>query len=83
MKTTIKSDYMKLIVGNIVHFYGARFEIVSTEIIIENPLHMTLPDVYMRAEGKWLSGRIVPNYFGPTKNWVFQGNDFAPIEIEK
>jgi len=27
-----------------------------------------------RAIGQWVSGQIVPNYFGPKDNWTFQGN---------
>ncbi|HDR9259599.1 TPA: hypothetical protein QDB21_005621 [Burkholderia vietnamiensis] len=65
--------------GDIAHFYGARFEIISTELH-EPHEHDELP--VMVAIGKWIDGAAVRGYFGPDKDWNFQGNKRARVAIE-
>ena len=67
--------------GDIVHFHGARFLIQENGHEAQGPrpqagLLETAagPIEVSRAEGEWISGEIVPGYFGPNTPWVFQGN---------
>ena len=71
-------SYTELQVGNIVHFYGARFEITRAELIQRSGTEMTL----MSANGVWIDGATVKGYFGPTKDWHFQGNLLAKCTVE-
>ncbi len=71
--------HTELQVGNITHFHGARFEIISADL--KNDAHRENP-IYMSAQGKWIDGEIVPCYFGPTINWHFQGNSNGRVIIE-
>lgn len=72
----------ELVEGNIVHFYGARFEIVSTRLIDDFDGVTDKPCKVMVADGKWIDGEVIPGYFGPGKNFNFQGNRFASAVIE-
>lgn len=79
MKTK-QINYTELNVGNVVHFHGARFEIYEAYMIAD-----PLPDnsgPIMRAKGKWLDGATVNGYFGPNKDWIFQGNKRAICSVE-
>lgn len=67
--------------GYIVHFYGARFQIVAdareSNGHRSQAAHLITadgPSDCATAIGKWVSGEIVPGYFGPNKDWNFQGN---------
>ena len=69
---------LELQVGNIVHFYGARFEVLSTRIV-----NCKDGDKVMTTKAKWLDGAQIGGYFGDgTNDWNFQGNHLArTIEI--
>lgn len=72
--------YTELEVGHIVHFYGARFEVYSTRLVTDNA-----PDNHgdiMVAMAKWIDGEVVQGYFGPGKDWNFQGNRLAQASVE-
>jgi hypothetical protein len=67
--------------GDVVHFNGSRFLI--REDAKESQAHRPQaghletaagPIEVARAEGEWISGEIVPGYFGPNTPWTFQGN---------
>ena len=77
-------NQMDVRVGDVVHFHGARFEIISSKEIMETQkdLIATGHKSYVRAVGKWLDGEIVPGYFGPGKNWDFQGNRNVTLSVE-
>lgn len=86
---TKRTNIMNLEAGMIVHFYGARFEVVSAEV----KTHITGRDSYdnrperredrvMVAHAKWLDGNIENGYFGPNKDWTFQGNYRVSHEVE-
>lgn len=84
MKTPTKSViYPELKVGDVVHFYGARFEIKSTKIVPEtDPRYVHNGDI-MSAQGVWIDGAEVRGYFGRNKpNWHFQGNKNAVAAVE-
>lgn len=77
--------YTALKVGHIVHFHGARFEITSTKTYPQEAYHITRYGVIsdtMSAIGKWIDGTTVTGYFGPGKDWHFQGNASAIAEVE-
>ncbi len=65
-------NIMELQVGNVVHSHGARFEIVSAKTVTDRTADNNGP--IMCAMGKWLDGRTETGYFGPGKDWNFQGN---------
>ena len=71
-------NIMNLTLGDVVHFHGARFEITVTKVYYNQRTHNETPDekrdTVMSANGKWLSGNVVQGYFGPNKDWTFQGN---------
>lgn len=82
MKTV---TYPELQAGNIVHFYGARFEITDTRTVPQDADHLAqFGDCgpTMCANGKWLDGHVQNGYFGPGKDWKFQGNKHATAWIE-
>lgn len=69
--------------GNIVHFYGARFEVLSVQ------MHTVKNDAApgcgfaLSSKAKWLDGMEVRGYFGKgTDDWNFQGNDLATVSVE-
>lgn len=77
--------------GDIVAFYGARFEIVSTRAsqshIRGSEAYASIDDFVGPCEvavpiGRWLSGKIQPGYFGPDRDWIFQGNHYAEVFVE-
>lgn len=77
---TIKTTELQ--VGNIVHFYGARFEVLSTQM---NEPHSTdnIQKPFLSSKAKWLDGEEIRGYFGKdTTNWNFQGNELARVTIE-
>lgn len=76
---TVKCTELK--VGDVVHFYGARFEIYETELHDAATCGSKYGDV-MSARGKWLDGECVRGYFGPKKGWTFQGNEMATHVVE-
>jgi len=69
-------------VGDIVHFHGARFEIYNTTMFRETEERYKIYGPVMVAMGKWLDGAIVNGYFGPNKDWNFQGNKNASVCVE-
>lgn len=74
----------ELKVGMIAVAYGARFEIITADDVTH--LHsrgLEIGEVIFYAKAKWLDGRIEPCYFGPTKDWSFQGNKHARVQIEE
>lgn len=71
--STKSVNIMDLKTGMIVHCHSARFEITSTRIYQDCGKQGEKNKV-MVANGKWLDGRIEPFYFGPEKDWKFQGN---------
>ena len=81
MKTV---SYTELQVGNIVHFYRARFEIISAEICKESLQNAEkgMPEEFMSAKGVWLDGEEISGYFGRGTAWHFQGNIKARCAIE-
>jgi hypothetical protein len=81
--TTKQISTTELNVGDIVRFYGARFEIYSTAMYPErDDPRFAANGPVMVAMGKWLDGEIVRGYFGPGKDWNFQGNKLARVTIE-
>lgn len=82
--STTLVTYMQLAVGCIVHFHGARFEILSAKVRQERDARNIANGnaEFMSAKGKWLDGHIEPGYFGPTKEWHFQGNSRAKATVE-
>lgn len=84
MKATTKIiSATELAIGDIVHFYGARFEITSADLKKENMKDLMETEPYfMVANGKWIDGAIINGYFGPDKDWNFQGNRRARMNIE-
>lgn len=78
--------------GDIVHFHGARFEILAdaqpsqshdNEYDEQGNQQHTAPRCAWSV-GRWLDGAIVPGYFGPScrEDWTFQGNHLATVCIE-
>ncbi len=82
--TTKYINQMDVKIGDIVHFHGARFEITSRKDYKENnPIILAGGiDSYCAANGKWLDGEIINGYFGPKKDWNFQGNKRVTLTIE-
>lgn len=70
----------ELKVGDVAHMHGARFEIISTRFVEDKAPDNNGP--IMVAMGKWLDGEIVNCYFGPGKDWNFQGNKNAMVMVE-
>ena len=74
----------RLLVGDIAYFYGAEFEITEVRSAAprawDGSAYMGPSDTVI-ANGKWLAGAIEPHYFGPTLDWVFQGNHRRTITI--
>ncbi len=77
-------NILNIFVGDIVRFHGARFEITTTRIYKETDERLIENGCFnvMCANGKWIDGQIVDGYFGPTKDWGFQGNKNATVMIE-
>ena len=87
MKTLKTIKATELQVGNIVHFYGARFEVLSIQMHIDYKYKWPTNEIesgtfFLSSDAKWLDGDVVNGYFGPTKNWNFQGNHLRTIDIE-
>lgn len=84
-QATKQVNIMDLVVGNIVHFHGARFEVTATKIVEHRSMHDVFNadrDTMMVANGKWLDGAKVNGYFGPNKDWNFQGNKRVSHAVE-
>lgn len=78
-------NQMDVKVGDIVHSYGARFEIISrTDHKETDPVVLAYggTETFCSAIGKWLDGEIIRGYFGPDMNWNFQGNKRVTLRIE-
>lgn len=81
----------QLTIGQIARAHGARFEIVSTR---ESRGHIDGYCAYGRFEefvgpspvayaiGRFIDGEPQPGYFGPGKDWSFQGNANARVRVE-
>ena len=78
MVATRKVKSSELEAGMIVYFYGARFELQDNRKVSEQDGK----PVY-GITGKWLDGEVVRGYFGPDKDWRFQGNDNACWTVAK
>jgi hypothetical protein len=70
--------------GDLVHAHGAIFRILENarESIGHRPQadHMVIadgPSDTAKADAEWVSGNIIPGYFGPDTRWAFQGNFLA------
>jgi len=75
--------YPELNVGDIVHFHGARFEVHTACMYREEDFGKANGHgPVMVAHARWLDGAVVSNYFGPGKDWNFQGNKLASAHIE-
>ncbi len=84
-QATKSVNIMNLVVGNIVHFLGARFEITATNIVEHRSINVEFNaerDTVMCANGKWLDGEIENCYFGPHTDWNFQGNKRVSHAVE-
>lgn len=78
---TISIKNTEAVVGDIIHFQGARFEVVfQREVVGHQQAKEGSPVVANTC--KWLSGHVEPNYFSPETNWVMQGNERRIIQIE-
>ena len=67
-------NILDLAVGDQVFAHSSVFEIYSVEIHPErDPVYGDGRGI-MVAMGRWLYGAAVPGYFGPGKDWNFQGN---------
>jgi hypothetical protein len=67
--------------GDLVQSHGATFRVLENarESVWHRPQagHLETafgPSDTARAEAEWVSGVIIPGYFGPGQNWLFQGN---------
>lgn len=81
----------ELRVGDIAHAHGSTFEIVSTG---ESRGHIDGSHAYgsfrqfvgpspvAAPVGKFIGGEPITGYFGPTQDWVFQGNHRRSVSIE-
>lgn len=73
----------QLQVGNIVHFYGARFEVTYVHMFTDKNNAAPECGFVMTSKATWLDGEEVKGYFGKgTTDWNFQGNDNAIYHIE-
>jgi hypothetical protein len=83
------SHQFKCRLGDIVHFHLEPCAILIQDVVHFNAHRSTRsphrpqaghletaagPIEVARAEGEWISGEIVPGYFGPNTPWTFQGN---------
>ena len=68
---------LDLKVGDTVKFYGAEFKITEASVHIDAKDGEKL----MVANGKWLIGAEIGNYFGRNKNFTFQGNHLATVDV--
>lgn len=71
--TTVRATEVQI--GNIIHAYGARFEVVRI-------VRFTEQDVVQANIARWLDGRIEVGYFGPSKDFNFQGTSCGMFRIE-
>lgn len=80
----------QLRVGDVAHAHGATFEIVSTGESrghIDGSFAYGAYDAFVGPSpvavpvGKWIDGREETGYFGPSKDWTFQGNHHAQVAI--
>jgi hypothetical protein len=78
MKTVKRINQLDIKVGHIVHFHGARFEIVARAEYRDRETG----ELVVAATGKWLDGEAIRHYFGPDKDWNFQGNKSVIRQIE-
>lgn len=70
-------------VGDIAHFGGAIFRIKEIRnFALNDDSRLQGPQPVAVNIGEWVSGDIVPCYFGPDLDWNFQGNSNATMWIE-
>lgn len=82
-KATLKTITLpELNVGDIVHAHGARFEVYCATMYKEHEAKYKEHGPIMNAQARWLDGRTETGYFGPGKDWTFQGNKLATLNIE-
>lgn len=72
----------QLNVGAIVHAHGARFEVLAVNDVSAFYRDLIADEVVFSCPAKWLDGAVQNGYFGPTKNWTFQGNNSATVMVE-
>jgi hypothetical protein len=78
--------------GDVAYFHGAQFEIVSTG---ESRGHIDGVAAYNNSfndfvgpspvatpRGRWIGGEVVEGYFGPDRDWYFQGNRRRVVAIQ-
>lgn len=71
----------KLKVGDTVRFHGARFYVHTTNLH-RHQVGEAFTDHVMSAMATWLDGDIMANYFGPGRDWNFQGNEAHRVRRE-
>ncbi|MDN0028631.1 hypothetical protein [Serratia marcescens] len=69
----------EIIIGDIVHAHGAVFKVIK---VFSFPGAGTDGKDVAANIAEWVSGRIEPGYFGPGREWNFQGNDRVTQLIE-
>ena len=82
-RPTISKTALDLAVGDIVRFYGARFEIIECKrkAVTHNPIYEG--EVIGVNMGRWIDGDAITGYFGPgCDDWNFQGNKHAMYAVE-
>jgi hypothetical protein len=92
MKTDLAKAVTEFNVGDRVEFYGGEFEIVEVR---ESRGHIKGCAAYGRladfvgpspvayARGKFIGGRAALDYFGPDKDFVFQGNALSRYAVTR
>lgn len=83
-KPTVSKLIRDLQPGDIVHAHQARFKILAVPTI-----YPVKPDDQYADGGdvanvpaKWLDGAVERGYFGPDKDWTFQGNNRVKVAVE-
>ncbi|TES65654.1 hypothetical protein E2P84_36615 [Burkholderia cepacia] len=83
---TIRISTTQLHKGDVVHAHGARFEIVSDVTSYRGQGEPAFNEhgvgSVAACTGRWIDGAVVRGYFGPNKDWTFQGNHHALVRIE-
>lgn len=70
----------ELNVGDTVRFHGARFQVHTAAMYKDHGPAEHGP--VMTALATWIDGETMPGYFGPGKDWNFQGNQLHRVRRE-
>ena len=90
-KNTICIPTTSLRIGDIAYEHGATFEIVSTGESrghIDGNFAYGAYDAFVGPSpvavpvGRFIAGQAIGGYFGPTIDWVFQGNKRRMVTID-